>query len=104
MTRYPIVNLLGQSSPADRISVSDFDALQKAALASIGDIAQIARAHGLSPDEEASVRTATRKIEGYTVAMTPCPSEKPLVSSGLPWWAAGLAGLAVGGAVIHFAT
>jgi hypothetical protein len=104
MTRYPVVNMMGQSSPADRISVGDFDALQKAALASINDVAQIARSHGLSAEEESAIRLATRKIDGFTVAMTPCPSEKPLVSSGPPWWAAGLAGLAIGGAVIHFAT
>jgi hypothetical protein len=103
MTRYPIVNL-GQPSPTNKISVGDFDAFHQAALASINDVAQIARAHELSQDEEDAIRTATRKIEGFTVAITPCPSEKPLVSSGLPWWAAGLAGLAVGGAVIHFAT
>lgn len=100
---YPVVNLLGQPSPTNRISVGDFDAFHQTALSAIGDVASIARSHGLSDAEESSVRTAIRKIEGFTVAMTPC-SEQPIVSSGFPWWAAGLAGLAVGGAVIHFAT
>lgn len=100
---YPVVNLLGQTSPTNRISVGDFDAFHQAALSAIGEVASIARAHGLSDDEEKAVQTAIRKIDGYTVAMTPCP-EQPIVSSGPPWWAVGLVGLAAGGAIIHFAT
>lgn len=96
--RYPVVNL-GQTN---RISVGDFDAFHQAALSAIGDVASIARSHGLSDDEENAVRTAIRKVDGYSVAMTPCP-ESPLVSSGLPWWAVGIAGLAAGGAIVHFA-
>jgi hypothetical protein len=95
--KYPVANLLGQASPPNRISVGDFDAFHQAALSAIGEVASIARAHGLSDDEEKQVQTAIRKIDGYTVAMTPCSSE-------IPWWAAGLVGLAAGGAIIYFAT
>jgi len=103
---YPVVNL-GQAT--NRISVGDFDAFHQAALSAIGDVAAIARTHGLSDDEENAVRTAIRKIDGYTVAQTPCPespsvsSSPRLVSSGPPWWAIGLVGLAAGGAIVHFA-
>ena len=95
---YPVLNL-GQ---ANRVSVGDFDAFHQVALSAIGDVASIARSHGLSDDEESQVRAAIRKIEGYTVPMAPC-QESPLISSGLPWWAVGLVGLAAGGAIVHFA-
>lgn len=101
MLRYRVVNL-GQAS-LERISVGDFNAFHKAALSAVDDVAAIARAHGLSSEEESAVQSALRKVQGYTVAMTPCPIE-PLVSSEFPWWAAGLAGLAIGGAIIHFGT
>lgn len=110
---FPVVNLrLGQS--AQMIASRDFDAFFDYALEQVNTAAAIARARGLSDDEENQVRRAVGNIQQYTIPMSACPSPGPVAgmpscpsfpaaapgSSGIPWWAAAAAGLGVGAAVV----
>jgi hypothetical protein len=107
---FPIVNLrLGQ--PVQMIATRDFDAFFDYALDQVNTAAAIARAHGLSDEEENQIRRSIGNIQQYTIPMSACsgpvaapptcpnfPAAAP-VSSGIPWWAAAAAGLGVGVAV-----
>lgn len=107
---YPVVNFrMGQA--AQMITTKDFDAFFNNALQQVNAVAAIARAHGLSDDEETQVRRAVGTIEQYTVPMSACPpaSVTPTcpnfpaaapVASGIPWWAAAAAGLGIGAAAV----
>lgn len=112
IARYPVLNLrLGQAGQP-MISTRDFNGFFSFALDQANRLASIARAHELSAEEENEVRRAVGGIEQYTVPQTACPAGAPETCpafppsapavGGIPWWAAAVAGLGVGAAVVGF--
>lgn len=89
---------LGQASPANYISSSDFRAYVDQANASIKEISDIARAHDLSNEEIQKINSEIGKVSGFTIPMANAPS----CGGPSPWLlAAGgiLAGILLGTAV-----
>jgi hypothetical protein len=98
-------------APLQMVSTKDFNAFFDLAVAQATAIADIARAHGLSDDEENQVRRAIGTLQQYTVPMVSAPApvaaqpscpvfpEAP-APAGIPWWAAAAAGIGIGAAAV----
>lgn len=108
---YPVINV-GQAAPS-MVALKDFNTFYDYALAQANALADVARAHGLTSDEENQVRRLVGNIEQYTIPMASCPTPPPapspaptaaaapaVQSQGIPWWAAGLVGLGVGALIV----
>jgi len=85
---------------AGMISETKFLLFQSIAADALRTVSSIAREYPLTSDEEEAIRQASRRVEGFTVAMEAEAADRP------KWWiwaAAGLAGAALGaGAVALF--
>jgi hypothetical protein len=105
MASADVVRLLGaiergwQLAQAGAVSETEFLLFQSIAADALRTVSSIARAYPLTSDEEETIRQASRRVEGFTVALE-AAAERP------KWWtwaAAGLAGAALGaGAVALF--
>jgi hypothetical protein len=102
MARADAVRLLGaiekgwQLAQAGMISETEFLVFQSMAADALRKVSSIASAYPLTSDEEEAIRQASRRIEGFTVAME-VAADRP------KWWtwaAAGLVGAALGAAAV----
>lgn len=88
---------LGQASPANYISTSQFKTYVDQANSSLKAIADIARAYDLSEEDLRKINTEIGKVSGFTI-----PMETPACEGPSPWVLGGaalLAGVLVGAAV-----
>jgi hypothetical protein len=76
------------------ISETQFLLFQSIAADALRTVSSIARDYPLTSDEEEAIRTASRRVEGFTVAL----EADPPAAAGPPWWTWALA--ALGGAAL----